>query len=103
MMLDGNSVNQRFSSGPDVMNVGSFFDGRGKNVIDPDAVMRPIDVVPGAVNQRAPSGPAVIPSGNVPGGSWNSVTTCATRRDRNAKEKSAATTPLLSHSADREG
>ena len=45
------------------------------SVITPAGVMRPISLLPYSVNQRFPSGPAVMIRGFSPGvGSWNSVT-----------------------------
>src|ERR1700720_1753811 len=68
------SVNQRAPSGPAVMLKGAeIWPLRGNSVTAPAVVMRPILpgsvqnipalVVHHSVNQRAPSGPAVIPPG----------------------------------------
>src|SRR5258706_3726463 len=57
------SVNQRFPSGPTVMNDGLLADvGIGNVARTPSVVMRPILLSPGRVNHRLPSGPAAIPA-----------------------------------------
>src|SRR6266545_2380287 len=55
------SANHRFPSGPAAIpeRPGDFV-GNGNSVIAPDVVIRPILLTAGSVNQRAPSGPAVM-------------------------------------------
>src|SRR5215471_4341661 len=73
ILLPSCSANQRLPSGPTVMPVGPLLAlGRANSVILPPLVMRPILLLllhaklesrTHAVNQRAPSGPAVMPVG----------------------------------------
>src|SRR4051794_27238136 len=60
-------VNRRFPAGPTTMLVGPLLPlGRGNSVTTPEVVIRPILLLSDSVNQRAPSFPSVIPSGNCP-------------------------------------
>src|SRR5258707_1088344 len=53
------SVNQMAPSGPVVISLAKLLDDSENSLIWPAGVMRPI--LPGSVNQRLPSGPAVMP------------------------------------------
>src|SRR5919109_2336348 len=65
----------------------------------PDAVIRPILLVPSSLNHNAPSGPAVIPPGQLPGvGSGNSSIASA-----DAGTASTATRPTRIPSSDLPG
>ena len=58
-------VNQRLPSEPTTMNCGLPPAAAGNSVTVPPVVMRPIFPTPNSVNQRFPSGPAVIPPGSL--------------------------------------
>jgi len=82
MAFTSGAANQRLPSGPAVMpkgpqNWNAQFLGKGNSVKLPAVVMRPIlpsilllfplPLNTSSVNQRLPSGPAVMPSGRLPG------------------------------------
>ncbi len=62
MLLPPPSVNQRFPSGPTVIQVARLLAvGMEYSVMTPVVVILPILSVPYSVNHMAPSGPATIP------------------------------------------
>src|SRR2546426_12191308 len=64
MLLPSSSVNQIFPSGPVVMNVGKVVPGPvGNSNTKPDGSIRPTWSTVSSVNQRVPSGNAVMSHG----------------------------------------
>ena len=68
ILLTSCSVNHSAPSEPAAMWYGTLFDvGTGKRSTVPSTVIRPISWLLKPVNQSAPSGPAVIPTGVIHG------------------------------------